>query len=128
VTLARNGFYNGIPFARVVSGFVIQTGDPNCIGNVQPSPATPSGSCGSGGPGYTFKDEPVHEKYVDGCVAMANGGANTNGSQFFICSADDTSQLSLSYNLFGQVVSGLDVVQKIVQADVMESVTVVEQT
>jgi cyclophilin family peptidyl-prolyl cis-trans isomerase len=128
VTLARNGFYNGIPFARVVSGFVIQTGDPTCIGNVPAAPATPGGSCGSGGPGYSFNDEPVHEKYVDGCVAMANGGANTNGSQFFICSADDTSQLTLSYNLFGQVVSGLDVVQKIVQGDVMESVTVVEQT
>jgi cyclophilin family peptidyl-prolyl cis-trans isomerase len=128
VTLARNGFYNGIPFARVVSGFVIQTGDPNCIGNVPTSPATPSGSCGEGGPGYTFNDEPVHEKYVDGCVAMANSGANTNGSQFFICSADDTSQLALSYNLFGQVVSGLDVVPKIVQGDVMTSVTVAEQT
>ena len=128
VTLARNGFYNGIPFARVVSGFVIQTGDPNCIGNVPAAPATPSGSCGSGGPGYTFNDEPVHEKYVNGCVAMANSGANTNGSQFFICSADDTSQLTLSYNLFGQVVSGLDVVQKIVQGDVMKSVTVAEQT
>jgi cyclophilin family peptidyl-prolyl cis-trans isomerase len=128
VTLARNGFYNGIPFARVVSGFVIQTGDPNCIGNVPASPATPSGSCGEGGPGYTFNDEPVHEKYVDGCVAMANSGANTNGSQFFICSADDTSQLALSYNLFGQVVSGLDVVPKIVQGDVMTSVTVAEQT
>jgi cyclophilin family peptidyl-prolyl cis-trans isomerase len=128
VTLARNGFYNGIPFARVVSGFVIQTGDPNCIGNVPASPATPSGSCGEGGPGYTFNDEPVHEKYVDGCVAMANSGANSNGSQFFICSADDTSQLALSYNLFGQVVSGLDVVPKIVQGDVMTSVTVAEQT
>lgn len=128
VTLARNGFYNNIPFARVVSGFVIQTGDPNCIGNVPAAPATPSGSCGSGGPGYTFNDEPVHEKYVEGCVAMANSGANTNGSQFFICSADDTSQLTLSYNLFGQVVSGLDVVQKIVQGDVMKSVTVAEQT
>ncbi len=128
VTLARNGFYNNIPFARVVSGFVIQTGDPNCIGNVPAAPATPSGSCGSGGPGYTFNDEPVHEKYVEGCVAMANSGANTNGSQFFICSADDTTQLTLSYNLFGQVVSGLDVVQKIVQGDVMKSVTVAEQT
>ena len=128
VTLARNGFYNGIPFARVVSGFVIQTGDPNCIGNVPAAPATPSASCGSGGAGYSFDDEPVHEKYVEGCVAMANSGPNTNGSQFFICSADDTSQLTLSYNLFGQVVSGLDVVQKIVQGDVMESVTVTEQT
>ena len=128
VTLARNGFYNGIPFARVVSGFVIQTGDPSCIGNVPAAPATPSSSCGSGGPGYSFDDEPVHEKYVEGAVAMANGGANTNGSQFFICIADDTSQLALSYNLFGQVVSGQSVANSIVQGDVMESVTVAEQT
>jgi cyclophilin family peptidyl-prolyl cis-trans isomerase len=70
----------------------------------------------------------VHEKYVEGAVAMANGGANTNGSQFFICIADDTSQLALSYNLFGQVVSGQSVANSIVQGDVMESVTVAEQT
>ena len=128
VTLARNGFYNNIPFARVVAGFVIQTGDPNCIGNVPAAPATPSANCGSGGPGYSFDDEPVHEKYVEGAVAMANGGANTNGSQFFICIADDTSQLALSYNLFGQVVSGQSVANSIAQGDVMESVTVAEQT
>jgi len=128
VTLVRNGFYNGIPFARVVSGFVIQGGDPNCIGNVPSAPATPSGSCGSGGPGYKFDDEPVHEKYIAGAVAMANSGPNTNGSQFFICIADDTSSLTLSYNLFGQVVSGLSVAQSIVQGDVMEQVTVTEQT
>jgi cyclophilin family peptidyl-prolyl cis-trans isomerase len=128
VTLVRNGFYNGIPFARVVSGFVIQGGDPNCIGNVPSAPATPSGSCGSGGPGYKFDDELVHEKYIAGAVAMANSGPNTNGSQFFICIADDTSSLTLSYNLFGEVVSGLSVAQAIVQGDVMEQVTVTEQT
>ncbi|MGA9112758.1 MAG: peptidylprolyl isomerase [Candidatus Dormiibacterota bacterium] len=128
VTLVRNGFYNGIPFARVVSGFVIQGGDPDCIGNVPSAPATPSGTCGQGGPGYQFDDEPVHEKYIAGAVAMANGGPNTNGSQFFICIADDTSSLALSYNLFGQVVSGLSVAQSIVQGDVMEQVTVTEQT
>lgn len=128
VTLARNHFYDGIPFQRVVSGFVIQGGDPDCIGNVPSPPATPSGSCGSGGPGYWFADEPVHEKYVAGCVAMANSGPNTNGSQFFICSADDTSQLTLSYNLFGKVASGMDVVTKITQGDLMEKVTVAEQT
>ena len=92
VTLVRNGFYDGIPFARVVSGFVIQGGDPDCIGNVPSAPATPTGTCGQGGPGYQFNDEPVHEKYIVGAVAMANGGPNTNGSQFFICIADDTSQ------------------------------------
>jgi peptidylprolyl isomerase/peptidyl-prolyl cis-trans isomerase B (cyclophilin B) len=132
VTLTRNGFYNGIPFARVgpnsTTPAVIQTGDPNCIGNVSAAPATPSGTCGQGGPGFSFKDEPVHEKYVAGSVAMANGGPNTNGSQFFICNADDTTQLSLLYNLFGQVVSGMSVVTSIVQGDVMVSVTVAQQT
>jgi cyclophilin family peptidyl-prolyl cis-trans isomerase len=128
VTLARNGFYDGLPVARVVSGFVIQTGDPNCVGNVPSAPASPTGNCGSGGPGYKFDDEPVHEKYVEGAVAMANSGANTNGSQFFICIADDTSSLALSYNLFGKVVSGMSVATQIVQGDVMEKVTVAEQT
>jgi cyclophilin family peptidyl-prolyl cis-trans isomerase len=133
VTLARNGFYNGIPFHRVTTiaadGIaVVQGGDPNCIGNVPSAPATPSGSCGKGGPGYTFDDEPVHEKYVEGAVAMANSGPNSNGSQFFICTADDTAGLALSYNLFGQVVSGQSVANSIVQGDVMETVTVAEQT
>ena len=132
VTLTRNGFYNGIPFARVgpnsTTPAVIQTGDPNCIGNVSAAPATPSGTCGQGGPGFNFNDEPVHEKYVAGSVAMANGGPNTNGSQFFICNADDTTQLGLLYNLFGQVVSGMSVVTSIVQGDVMTSVTVAAQT
>jgi len=132
VTLVRNGFYNGIPFSRVgpdsTTPAVIQTGDPDCIGNVSPAPATPSGTCGQGGPGFSFDDEPIHEKYVAGAVAMANAGPNTNGSQFFICTADDTSELALSYNLFGMVTSGMSVVTSIVQGDVMEQVTVAEQT
>ena len=127
VTLARNHFYDGIPFHRVVAGFVVQGGDPGCIGNVPAAPASPSGACGSGGPGFSFNDEPVKQKYVAGCVAMANSGANTNGSQFFICSADDTSQLQNLYNLFGKVESGMDVVTQIAQGDVMQSVTVAEQ-
>jgi peptidyl-prolyl cis-trans isomerase B (cyclophilin B) len=127
VTLARNHFYNGIPFHRVVAGFVIQGGDPNCIGHVPASPATPSATCGNGGPGFAFNDEPVHQSYVDGCVAMANGGANTNGSQFFICTAND-STLPKSYNLFGKVESGMPVALKIVQGDIIKSITVREQT
>jgi peptidyl-prolyl cis-trans isomerase B (cyclophilin B) len=127
VTLARNHFYNGIPFHRVVVGFVIQAGDPSCTGHVPVAPATPSGTCGNGGPGFKFNDEPVHQSYVEGCVAMANSGANTNGSQFFICTAND-STLAKSYNLFGKVESGMPVALKIVQGDVIISMTVREQT
>jgi cyclophilin family peptidyl-prolyl cis-trans isomerase len=128
VTLARNPSYNGIPFHRVVAKFVIQGGDPQCIGNVPAPPATPSGTCGGGGPGFQFNDEPVHQKYVEGAVAMANSGANTNGSQFFICIADDSSQLTPSYNLFGKVESGMSVALAIAQGDLMKSITVREQT
>jgi cyclophilin family peptidyl-prolyl cis-trans isomerase len=127
VTLARNHFYSGIPFHRVVKGFVIQGGDPSCTGHVPVAPATPSGTCGNGGPGFKFNDEPVHQSYVEGCVAMANSGANTNGSQFFICTAND-STLPKSYNLFGKVESGMPVALKIVQGDVITSITVREQT
>lgn len=126
VTLARNHFYDGIPWHRVVSGFVIQAGDPSCIGNVPAPPASPSGACGSGGPGFSFNDEPVKQRYVLGAIAMANSGANTNGSQFFIDSADDTT-LPPKYNLFGKVATGLDVVGKIQQGDIIQSITVTEQ-
>jgi cyclophilin family peptidyl-prolyl cis-trans isomerase len=126
VSLARNHFYDGIPFHRVVAGFVIQAGDPSCIGHVPVAPATPSGTCGNGGPGFQFSDEPVHQSYVAGCVAMANGGPNTNGSQFFICTANDSS-LPKSYNLFGKVESVMSVALKIVQGDVIKSITVREQ-
>jgi cyclophilin family peptidyl-prolyl cis-trans isomerase len=127
VTLARNHFYDGIPFHRVVASFVDQGGDPNCIGHVPPPPATPPASCGQGGPGFAFNDEPVHQKYVDGCVAMANSGRNTNGSQFFICIADDSASLQSLYNLFGKVYTGMDVALRIVQGDVMQTVTVRQQ-
>jgi peptidyl-prolyl cis-trans isomerase B (cyclophilin B) len=113
VFLARNQFYDGLTFHRVVAGFVIQGGDP--LGT------------GSGGPGYKFADEPVRSEYVAGAVAMANSGANTNGSQFFICTVDDRQSLQKLYNLFGFVQSGMDVVGKIQQGDVMQTVTVQEQ-
>ncbi|HLG79049.1 MAG TPA: peptidylprolyl isomerase, partial [Ktedonobacteraceae bacterium] len=100
VYLAQHKFYDGLKFHRVVPGFVIQTGSPDGSGN--------------GGPGYKFKDEPVKGNYTAGCVAMANSGPNTNGSQFFICTADDSSKLtSKSYNLFGHVTMGLNIAQKI---------------
>jgi peptidyl-prolyl cis-trans isomerase B (cyclophilin B) len=113
VFLARNQFYDGLKFHRVVANFVIQGGDP--LGT------------GSGGPGYKFKDEPVRSEYIAGALAMANSGANTNGSQFFICTVDDRSQLGKLYNLFGFVQSGMDVVTKVQQGDVMTTVTVSEQ-
>jgi cyclophilin family peptidyl-prolyl cis-trans isomerase len=120
VTLARNHFYDGLKFHRVVPGFVVQGGDPQ--------------GTGSGGPGFTFADEPVRNTYVDGALAMANSGPNTNGSQFFIClpavqgsSSGSCSTLPHNYNLFGKVQSGLDVAARIAQGDAMEAVTVREQ-
>ena len=132
VTLARNHYYDGIPFHRVVCGdpngqgcaqqiSIIQGGDPNCIGNVSGS------TCGQGGPGFQFKDEPVKGNYAAGTVAMANAGANTNGSQFFIDTGDNSTKLQKSYNLFGNVISGLDIAVKIQQGDVMLSVAVAQQ-
>ena len=112
VFLAREGFYDGLSFHRVVPDFVVQGGCP--AGN------------GTGNPGYRFEDEPVQGEYIAGAVAMANSGPNTNGSQFFICSVDDRHKLAKSYNLFGQVTKGMDVVGQIGVGDVMRSVTVRE--
>ncbi len=113
VVLARNHFFDGLVFHRVVPDFVIQGGDP-------------TGS-GGGGPGYSFADEPVQGDYTPGCVAMANAGPNTNGSQFFICIANDSS-LPKHYNLFGSVNAGLDVAEKIQQGDAMTTVVVRQQS
>jgi peptidyl-prolyl cis-trans isomerase B (cyclophilin B) len=113
VFLARDGFYDGLTFHRVVDDFVIQAG-------------CPEGS-GRGGPGYRWDDEPVQGEYIAGAVACANAGANTNGSQFFICTVDDRHKLAKSYNLFGQVVKGMDVVGQVRQGDVMLSVSVTEE-
>ena len=99
VTLARNKFYDGLVFHRVIEDFMIQGGDPK--GN------------GTGGPGYTFKDETSPKKLVKGSLAMANAGPNTNGSQFFIVTATETPWLDGKHTNFGEVVSGLDVVEKI---------------
>jgi peptidyl-prolyl cis-trans isomerase B (cyclophilin B) len=112
VFLAREGYYDGLTFHRVVPDFVIQGG-------------CPEGS-GRGGPGYRFEDEPVQGEYIAGAVAMANAGPNTNGSQFFICTVDDRQKLGKQYNLFGQVVKGMDVVQDIAVGDRMNSVTIAE--
>jgi cyclophilin family peptidyl-prolyl cis-trans isomerase len=113
VALARQGYYDNVAFHRVVPDFVIQGGDPE--------------GTGSGGPGYTFPDEPVRGEYTHGAVAMANAGPNTNGSQFFICIDDCTRKLDKAYNLFGYVTAGLDVTDRIAVGDVMRSVTVAER-
>lgn len=119
-TLAKKGYYNGLTFHRVEPGFVIQGGDPN--GN------------GTGGYsifGATFEDElnPNTESYkagyLEGVLAMANRGPNTNGSQFFIMLADNTS-LPKNYTIFGKVKEGMDVVKQIVKGDKMTSVEVIE--
>ena len=112
VFLARDGYYDGLTFHRVVDDFVIQGGCPE--------------GTGTGGPGYQFDDEPVQGEYIPGAVAMANAGPNTNGSQFFICTVDDRHKLTKSYNLFGQVTKGMDVVGNIRRGDVMRKVTVSE--
>ncbi|MCB9373727.1 MAG: peptidylprolyl isomerase [Microthrixaceae bacterium] len=110
VVNARNGFYDGLTFHRVVPEFVIQGGDPE--------------GTGRGGPGYRFADEPVKGEYTLGAVAMANAGPDTNGSQFFICIDDCRRKLQPLYNLFGHVVDGIEVAQSIAVGDTMDSVSV----
>ncbi len=101
VFLAREGFYSGVVFHRVIEGFMIQGGDPT--------------GTGSGGPGYRFRDEIEGTgSYDRGVVAMANSGPHTNGSQFFICHTD--ARLPHSYTIFGKVASGLEAVDSIATA------------
>ena len=96
VGLARQGFYDGTIFHRVIHDFMIQGGCPK--------------GTGTGGPGYNFKDEINEEKLVSGVLAMANAGPNTNGSQFFIVTAPATPWLDGAHTGFGRVVGGQDVV------------------
>ena len=104
VSLAKEGFYDGTPFHRIVKGFVIQGGDPT--------------GTGTGGPGYKFKDEAVRKDYERGILAMANAGPNTNGSQFFVVLQDLRGRLPKNYTIFGKVTSGLDVVDAIADVNV----------
>jgi len=112
IDLASKGFYDDVIFHRVIPGFVIQAGDGQHGKKASLNPSR----VGTGGPGYTFADEPVKGDYVRGSLAMANAGPNTNGSQFFICTADLTGKLPKNYTLFGQVTKGMDVVDQIVNA------------
>ena len=102
VFLARQGFYDGVRFHRIVRGFMVQSGDPT--------------GTGRGGPGYRFADEPVTRDYLRGALAMANAGPNTNGSQFFLVHQD--AGLPPAYTIFGMVTEGLDVLDAIANSPV----------
>jgi cyclophilin family peptidyl-prolyl cis-trans isomerase len=101
--LAGDGFYDGVVFHRVIPDFMIQGGDPT--------------GTGSGGPGYTFEDEFNDHPIARGALAMANAGPNTNGSQFFIVTADSCPWLDGKHTVFGRVIDGMDVVDAISQAE-----------
>ena len=101
--LARDGFYEGVIFHRVIPDFMIQGGDPT--------------GTGTGGPGYEFEDEFNEHRVVRGALAMANAGPNTNGSQFFIVTAEATPWLDGNHTVFGKVTSGMDVVDRICEAE-----------
>ena len=107
VQLARTGFYNNTKFHRVIKGFMIQGGDPLSKDNALKD------QWGTGGPGYTFADE-IHanNRNSTGTVSMANAGPNTNGSQFFINTADNNG-LDTKHTVFGRVTAGMDVVLEI---------------
>ena len=101
--LSRDGFYDGVIFHRVIPDFMIQGGDPT--------------GTGTGGPGYQFEDEFNEHRVVRGALAMANAGPNTNGSQFFIVTAEATPWLDGKHTVFGRVTTGMDVVDRISEAD-----------
>lgn len=111
--LVSKGFYNGLTFHRVIKDFMIQGGDPN--------------GDGTGGPGYTFPDEINDLKLIKGRLAMANSGPNTNGSQFFIVTAESTPWLDGLHTVFGEVIEGREVIEKISSAPVDEKDRPVEQ-
>ena len=112
VFLARDGFYDGLTFHRVVPGFVVQGGCP--IGD------------GTGGPGYRFDDEITEHTHVAGALSMANSGPNTNGSQFFITYTPQ-HHLDGKHSVFGQLIEGMNVMETIEQGDVMIRITIEEK-
>ena len=101
--LATDGFYDGVIFHRVIPDFMIQGGDPT--------------GTGTGGPGYSFEDEFNDHPVARGALAMANAGPNTNGSQFFIVTADACPWLDGKHTVFGRVTEGMDVVDRISQVE-----------
>jgi peptidyl-prolyl cis-trans isomerase B (cyclophilin B) len=112
VFLAREGFYDGTTFHRVIPGFMAQGGDPM--------------GTGSGSAGYTFADEFTEHSHVTGALSMANAGPNTNGSQFFITYAPQP-HLDGKHSVFGQLIEGMDVLLNIKQGDTIERITIEEK-
>ena len=114
VFLAREGFYDGTVFHRVIADFMVQGGDPT--------------GTGRGGPGYKFEDETRNNpnRHGRGVLSMANSGPNTNGSQFFITHVE-TPWLDGKHTVFGRVLSGLEVVDSVQQGDTLNSVTIEEK-
>jgi peptidyl-prolyl cis-trans isomerase B (cyclophilin B) len=106
LNLSKNGFYDGTKFHRIISDFMIQGGDPNTRNDDWMTH-------GTGGPDYRFEDEFNNHKIVRGSLAMANAGPGTNGSQFFIVTAVSTPHLDGMHTNFGEVVEGMDIVDKI---------------
>ena len=111
VFLAGEGFYNGSTFHRVIAGFMAQGGDPT--------------GTGMGGPGYKFDDEFTEHTHVAGALSMANSGANTNGSQFFITFTPQHG-LDGKHSVFGQLIEGMDVLQAIKQGDTIKRIVIEE--
>jgi len=112
VFLAREGFYDGTTFHRVIADFMAQGGDPS--------------GTGAGGPGYTFADEFTNHSHVTGALSMANAGADTNGSQFFITYSPQ-HHLDGKHSVFGQLIEGMDVLEKIKQGDTIKRIVIEEK-
>lgn len=112
VFLAREGFYDGVTFHRVIPGFMAQAGDPT--------------GTGRGGPGYRFEDEFTGHKHGAGSLSMANAGPGTNGSQFFITYAPQP-HLNNHHSVFGQLIKGMEVLKQLTNGDTMTSVTIEEK-
>jgi len=111
VFLARDGFYDGCTFHRVIPGFMAQGGDPT--------------GTGRGGPGYKFDDEFTEHTHVAGALSMANSGPNTNGSQFFITFTPQHG-LDGKHTVFGQLIEGMDILQAIEQGDIIKRIVIEE--
>ncbi|MHA2090982.1 MAG: peptidylprolyl isomerase [Candidatus Kariarchaeaceae archaeon] len=118
VTLAQNGFYDGVTFHRVIDTFVLQGGDPYSKSG--------DGRVGTGGPGYSIKCETApDQRHEAGAFSMAHAGLDTGGSQFFVVlTREATTHLDGKHTVFGKTTSGMDVVQQIIQGDVMTKVEI----